>query len=137
MAVAYLTQGETLKINNVNIPKIVSSPELGSTPSKLDATNLASEMMTYIPGLPDHSGELTWTLNADPFSESGGNTAVLNALSPDTEYPIVVTKQRLGVTIRFTGYVAWAFAAASVNAVQQITLTITPTSGYTYAAVSP
>jgi hypothetical protein len=47
-----------------------------------------------------------------------------------------VTKQRLGVSITFTGYVAWAFAAASVNAVQQITLTITPTSGYTYAAVS-
>ena len=137
MAVAYLTQGETLTINGTAIPKIVSSPELGSSPSRLDATNLASEMMTYIPGLPDHSGELTWTLNADPFSESGGNTAVLNALSPDTEYPIVVTKQRLGVTISFTGYVAWAFAAASVNAVQQITLTITPTSGYTYAAVSP
>ena len=137
MAVAYLTQGETLTINGTAIPKIVSSPELGSSPSRLDATNLASEMMTYIPGLPDHSGELTWTLNADPFSESGGNTAVLNALSPDTEYTVVVTKQRLGVTITFTGYVAWAFAAASVNAVQQITLTITPTSGYTYAAVSP
>ena len=136
MAVAYLTQGETLTINGTAIPKIVSSPELGSSPSRLDATNLASEMMTYIPGLPDHSGELTWTLNADPFSESGGNTAVLNALSPDTEYTIVVTKQRLGVTITFTGYVAWAFAAASVNAVQQITLTITPTSGYTYAAAS-
>ena len=137
MAVAYLTQGETLTINGTAIPKIVSSPELGSSPSRLDATNLASEMMTYIPGLPDHSGELTWTLNADPFSESGGNTAVLNALSPDTEYTVVVTKQRLGVSITFTGYVAWAFAAASVNAVQQITLTITPTSGYTYAAVSP
>lgn len=136
MAVAYLTQGETLTINGTAIPKIVSSPELGSSPSRLDATNLASEMMTYIPGLPDHSGELTWTLNADPFSESGGNTAVLNALSPDTEYTVVVTKQRLGVSITFTGYVAWAFAAASVNAVQQITLTITPTSGYTYAAVS-
>ena len=136
MAVAYLTQGETLTINGTAIPKIVSSPELGSSPSRLDATNLASEMMTYIPGLPDHSGELTWTLNADPFSESGGNTAVLNALSPDTEYTVVVTKQRLGVTITFTGYVAWAFAAASVNAVQQITLTITPTSGYTYAAAS-
>ena len=137
MAVAYLTQGETLTINGTAIPKIVSSPELGSSPSRLDATNLASEMMTYIPGLPDHSGELTWTLNDDPFSESGGNTAVLNALSPDTEYTVVVTKQRLGVSITFTGYVAWAFAAASVNAVQQITLTITPTSGYTYAAVSP
>lgn len=137
MAVAYLTQGETLTINGTAIPKIVSSPELGSSPSRLDATNLASEMMTYIPGLPDHSGELTWTLNADPFSESGGNTAVLNALSPDTEYTVVVTKQRLGVSITFTGYVAWAFAAASVNSVQQITLTITPTSGYTYAAVSP
>ena len=136
MAVAYLTQGETLTINGTAIPKIVSSPELGSSPSRLDATNLASEMMTYIPGLPDHSGELTWTLNADPFSEAAGNTAVLNALSPDTEYTIVVTKQRLGVTITFTGYVAWAFAAASVNAVQQISLTITPTSGYTYAAAS-
>ena len=134
MAVAYLTQGETLTINGTAIPKIVSSPELGSSPSRLDATNLASEMMTYIPGLPDHSGELTWTLNADPFGEAGGNTAVLNALSPDTEYTIVVTKQRLGVSITFTGYVAWAFAAAIVNAVQQITLTITPTSGYTYAA---
>lgn len=136
MAVAYLTQGETLKINNVNIPKIVQSPELGSTPSKLDATNLASDMMTYIPGLPDHSGELVWTLNADPFSEAGGNTAVLNALDPNTEYTIVVTKTLLGVSITFTGYVSWAFSAASVNAVQQITLTITPTSGYTYAASS-
>lgn len=135
MAVAYLTQGETLTIAGTNIPKIVSSPELGSSPSKLDATNLASEMMTYIPGLPDHSGELTWTLNADEFGTSGGNTAVLNALSPDTEYAIEVVKTRLGVKISFTGYVSWAFSAASVNAVQQITLTITPTSGYTYAAV--
>ena len=93
-------------------------------------------MMTYIPGLPDHSGELVWTLNADPFGESGGNTAALNALSPDTEYAIEVVKTRLGVKISFTGYVSWAFSAASVNAVQQITLTITPTSGYTYAAAS-
>ena len=135
MAVAYLTQGETLTIAGTNIPKRVSSPELGSSPSRLDATNLASEMMTYIPGLPDHSGELTWTLNADEFGTSGGNTAVLNALSPDTEYEIEVVKTRLGVKISFTGYVSWAFSAASVNAVQQITLTITPTSGYTYAAV--
>ena len=135
MAVAYLTQGETLTIAGTNIPKIVSSPELGSSPSRLDATNLASEMMTYIPGLPDHSGELTWTLNADEFGTSGGTTAVLNALSPDTEYAIEVVKTRLGVKISFTGYVSWAFSAASVNAVQQITLTITPTSGYTYAAV--
>ena len=135
MAVAYLTQGETLTIAGTNIPKIVSSPELGSSPSRLDATNLASEMMTYIPGLPDHSGELTWTLNADEFGTSGGNTAVLNALSPDTEYAIEVVKTRLGVKISFTGYVSWAFSAASVNAVQQITLTTTPTSGYTYAAV--
>ena len=135
MAVAYLTQGETLTIAGTNIPKIVSSPELGSSPSRLDATNLASEMMTYIPGLPDHRGELTWTLNADEFGTSGGNTAVLNALSPDTEYAIEVVKTRLGVKISFTGYVSWAFSAASVNAVQQITLTITPTSGYTYAAV--
>jgi hypothetical protein len=60
----------------------------------------------------------------------------LNALSPDTEYAIEVVKTRLGVKITCTGYVAWAFAPASVNAVQQITLTITPTSGYTYAAAS-
>lgn len=136
MPEAYITQGETLKINNTAIPRIVSSPELGSTPSKLDATNLASDMMTYIPGLPDYSGELVWTLNADPFGLSGGNTAVLNALSADTEYDIVVTKPRVGVAISFKGFVSWAFAAASVNAVQQITLKITPTTGFAYAASS-
>ena len=136
MAIAYITQGETLKINNVAIPKVVSSPELGSSPSKLDATNLASDMMVYIPGLPDHSGELTWTLNADTWGESGGNTAALAALSADTEYPIEVTKPKIGVKITFTGYVTWAFSASSVNSIQQITLTVTPTSGYTYAASS-
>jgi len=136
MPEAYITQGETLTINGTAITKVVSSPELGATPNKLDATNLSSQMMTYIPGLPDYSGELVWTLNADPYSTSGGNTAVLNALDADTEYTVVVTKARLGVSITFTGYVSWAFAAASVNAVQQITLKITPTSGFTYAAAS-
>ena len=136
MAVAYITQGETLKINSTLIPKVVSSPELGSSPNKLDATNLSSDMMVYIPGLPDHSGELTWTLNADAWGESGGNVAVLSALNADTEYPIEVTKPKVGVKISFTGYVTWAYSASSVNSIQQITVTVTPTSGYTYSASS-
>jgi len=136
MPEAYLTQGETLTINGTAIAKIVSSPELGSTPSKLDATNLASSMMTYIPGVPDYSSELTWTLNADPFSVTGGNTQVLSALSEDTEYTIVVTKPRINVAITFTGYVTWAFGAASVNGIQTIVLKVTPTSAYSYAEAS-
>ncbi len=136
MAIAYITQGETLTIGGTEIKKVKQSPELGSAPNKIDATNFASEMMQYVPGLPDHSGELTWTANAMTYTETDSNVAYLASLSADTEYAIVVTKPTVGVTISFTGFVSWAFSAASVNGLQEITITVTPTSGYTYAAYS-
>ena len=138
MAEAYLTQGETLEIKVSstwkNIPKIVSSPEIGSTPSKIDATNLASTQMIYVAGIPDYSSELTWTLNADPLGTSNGNTAILNGLSSDTIYEVRVTKTKIGAVVTFSGYVSWAFGAASVNGLQTIVLKITPTSPFTVAS---
>jgi hypothetical protein len=140
MPEAYLTQGETLeiKVSNSwkNIGKIVSSPEIGSTPSKIDATNLASTQMVYVAGIPDYSSELTWTLNADALGTANGNTAVLNSLSSDTVYNIRVTKAKIGAVITFDGFVSWAFGAASVNGLQTIVLKITPTSPFTVAAAS-
>ena len=112
----------------------MSSPEIGSTPSKIDATNLASTQMIYVAGIPDYSSELTWTLNADPLSSAAGNTAILNGLDTDTVYEVKVTKPKIGAQITFSGYVSWAFGAASVNGLQTIVLKITPTSPFTVAS---
>ena len=56
------------------------------------------------------------------------NTAILNGLSSDTIYEVRVTKTKIGAVVTFSGYVSWAFGAASVNGLQTIVLKITPTS---------
>lgn len=109
---------------------VTSAPEIGDAPQAVDATNLGSDAMTYVRGLPDYSGDLVWELNAQQYSRGeDGNLGRLQALDGREVY----AERRMPMAqakVRVRGVLSLAMAGSEVNGIIKLTLRITPTEPY-------
>ncbi len=130
---AVTTQYEALIIDSKVIKNVVSAPELAQAPERVDATNLSSSRRSYIPGVPDYGEELTWVVNAQINDNPTGNLSRLKALDPEATHQI--ERRLFGANVRciFRGYVRWSLGGASVNGIQTITITVTPTTRFSFS----
>lgn len=130
MPEAVTTHHETLWIGvnrsaMVRVPYVVSSPEIAGPVQPIDATNLASDMRVYIPGIKDYSGDLTWEANSQYYRP--GELRDLLAMDgchvwAERRMPMV------GVRVCIEGEASVSLSAADPDGVQRVTIRIAPSS---------
>ena len=130
MPEAVTTQHETLWIGvnrsaMVRVPYVVSSPEIAGPVQPIDATNLASDMRVYIPGIKDYSGDLTWEANSQYYRP--GELRDLLAMDgchvwAERRMPMV------GVRVCIEGEASVSLSAADPDGVQRVTIRIAPSA---------
>jgi hypothetical protein len=108
--------------------EVKTTPEIGTSSGKIDATSLESEIKEYIKDIPDWSSDLSFTMNAMPASATGSNLALIERLTANGVYSWKVLYPLLGREVVLTGEWSWALGAGSVSAVQEIILSIIPRS---------
>ncbi len=139
MPEAVTTQHEALWIGPTRfamrkVPYLVSSPEIAGPVQQIDATNLASDRMIYIPGIRDYSGELVWEANAQYYRAG----ELRDLLDMDGEAVHVERRMPLaGVRISLEGTAAISLSAASPDSIQRITVRITPSSSMAVESWTP
>ena len=132
---AVSTSGESLWIEDdegelVEIVEVKSSPAFARTPQRLDSTHFKSSVMTYKDGIPDVGSDLSWTCNGVPAGVPKSNIDILNGLSRTKVRKVIVKLPLVGKMIVIYGQVSWGFAPRSVNAITDITVSLTPSSDY-------
>lgn len=130
MPEAVTTQHETLWIGvnrsaMVRVPYVVSSPEIAGPVQPIDATNLASDMRVYIPGIKDYSGDLVWEANSQRYRP--GELRDLLAMDgchvwAERRMPMV------GVRVCIEGEASVSLSAADPDGVQRVTIRIAPSA---------
>lgn len=129
---AVTAQGEKLyvKINNAwqKIGEVKSTPEIGESADKIDATHLECEVKTYIKDIPDLASDLEFTCNAMPVGAEGSNVALVMGMSRNRAYEWKYVMPRLGVQVVFTGDWSYRFGAGAVSTVKDLIITIIPRS---------
>ena len=130
MPEAVTTQHETLWIGvnrsaMVRVPYVVSSPEIADPVQPIDATNLASDMKVYIPGIRDYSGDLVWEANSQYYRP--GELRDLLAMDgchvyAERRMPMV------GMRVAVEGEASVSMSAADPDGVQRVTVRIAPTA---------
>lgn len=118
-----------VKLNGVwtKIPELKSTPEIGESAEKIDATHLESEVKEYVKDIPDQS-ELTFVFNAMPANVEGSNLALLMGLNQNGTYEFKQVLPRLDVQVMWNAEFAYRIGAGEVSAVKEISLTLIPKS---------
>lgn len=118
-----------VKLNGVwtKIPELKSTPEIGESAEKIDATHLESEVKEYVKDIPDQS-ELTFTFNAMPANVEGSNLALLMGMSRNGTYEFKQVLPRLDVQVIWNAEFSYRIGAGEVSAVKEISLTLIPKS---------
>ena len=131
MTSATTAQGEMLfvKLEGVwtKIAELKSTPEIGESAEKIDATHLESEVKEYVKDIPDQS-ELTFTFNAMPANEEGSNLKLLMGLNRNGTYEFKQVLPRLDVQVIWGAEFAYRIGAGAVSSVKEINLTLIPKS---------
>ena len=131
MTSATTAQGEMLfvKLDGVwtKIAELKSTPEIGESAEKIDATHLESEVKEYVKDIPDQS-ELTFTFNAMPANVEGSNLKLLSDLNRNGTYEFKQVLPRLDVQVIWVAEFAYRIGAGAVSSVKEITLTLIPKS---------
>lgn len=127
------TKGTRPTSGYTQIPEIKSIPSFNPAPNTIDSTTLLeTEYMTYVEGLKDIGGALEFgaNLTADLITAwSTCNTAHDSAASDDKATWFAVVHPKLDQAVFFQGDPApLGLNEASVNAVAETTLYITPNS---------
>lgn len=130
MPEAVTTQHETLWIGvnrsaMVRVPYVVSSPEIAGPVQPIDATNLASDMRVYIPGIKDYSGDLVWEANSQRYRP--GELRDLLAMDgchvwAERRMPMV------GARVCIEGEASVSLSAADPDGIQRVTIRIAPSA---------
>ena len=115
------------------IPDIKEIPEMNPEPETIETTTLAeTEYKTYIEGLKDLGGTLSFTANYTTELETAWNTLVeayRTAKNTDIAIWFEVKHPQLTKSVFFTGQPsAMGLPAMSVNSVLETNLYITPTN---------
>lgn len=139
MPEAVTTQHETLWIGvnrsaMVRVPYVVSSPEIADPVQPIDATNLASDMKVYIPGIKDYSGDLVWEANSQYYRP--GELRDLLAMDgchvwAERRMPMV------GMRVAVEGEASVSMSAADPDGIQRVTVRIAPTAPMAVEEWSP
>ena len=117
------------------ILEMKSTPEVGEEVSKIDASNLDSEVKEYIKDLPDQT-DLTFVFNAMPLSADESNTQLLMDLSRSEIYEWKYQLSTLGIQFIFRGEFSYKVGAGAVSSVREISLTIVPRTRPVEMAIS-
>lgn len=127
---AVSAQGEKLYVKKdgawVKIGEVKSTPEVGESADKLDATHLECEAKAYIKNIPDLSGDLEFTCNAMPVGTAGSNVALVQSLDRNAAYEWRYVMPRLGIQVTWTGEWSYRYGAGAVSTVKDLIITILP-----------
>lgn len=117
-----ISKGITLKIGDLEVTGLQSTPEISESKEKLETTTLANANKTYIDGLRDFGDSLSFGVLylKDEFM-------AVRALSDGEGKEITLTYPD-GMKVEFTGSVATVLSGAEVNAVLTYSIEITPMS---------
>ena len=123
-----LTKGITLSKGEDVLKGLQETPEIGSTPEKVEVTTLEDSAKRYIAGLDDY-GDLAFKFlynNAD-----GSAFRVLSAAQKAGRIDEYTVKFPDGTTFKFSASVAVKMDAAQANNPLTFTATLTLNSGIT------
>lgn len=117
-----ISKGITLKIGDLTVTGLQSTPEISESKEKLETTTLANANKTYIDGLKDFGDSLSFTCLylKEEFMQVRGLA--------DGEGKEVVLTYPDGMTVEFTGSVSTVLSGAEVNSVLTYSIEITPMS---------
>lgn len=117
-----ISKGITLKIGDLVVTGLQSTPEISESKEKLETTTLANANKTYIDGLKDFGDSLSFSCLylKDEF-------LAVRQLA-DGEGKEVELKYPDGMTVTFTGSVSTVLSGAEVNSVLTYSIEITPMS---------
>lgn len=117
-----ISKGITLKIGELEVTGLQSTPEISESKEKLETTTLANANKTYIDGLKDFGDSLSFSCLylKDEF-------LAVRELA-DGEGKAVELKYPDGMTVSFTGSVSTVLSGAEVNSVLTYNIEITPMS---------
>ena len=123
-----ISKGITLKIGDLTVTGLQSTPEISESKEKLETTTLANANKTYIDGLKDFGDSLSFTCLylKEEFMQVRGLA--------DGEGKEVELKYPDGMTVTFTGSVSTVLSGAEVNSVLTYQIEITPMSDIEIAA---
>lgn len=123
-----ISKGITLKIGDLTVTGLQSTPEISESKEKLETTTLANANKTYIDGLKDFGDSLSFTCLylKEEFMQVRGLA--------DGEGKQVELKYPDGMTVTFTGSVSTVLSGAEVNSVLTYSIEITPMSDIEIAA---
>ncbi len=116
--------------------EVKSSPEVGESADKIDATNFDSEIKEYIKDIPDQASDLEFTMNAMPTGATDSNYDLIKSMSRDATYDFKYGIPQLGIYFIIKGQWTWRLGAGEVSSVQDIILTIIPKSRPNDATIS-
>lgn len=117
-----ISKGITLKIGELEVTGLQSTPEISESKEKLETTTLANANKTYIDGLKDFGDSLSFGVLylKDEF-------LAVRELA-DGEGKAIELKYPDGMTVSFTGSVSTVLSGAEVNSVLTYNIEITPMS---------
>ena len=116
--------------------EVKSSPEVGESADKIDATNFDSEIKEYVKDIPDQASDLEFTMNAMPTGAPDSNYDLIKSMSRNATYDFKYGIPQLGIYFIIKGQWTWRLGAGEVSSVQDIVLTIIPKSRPNDAAIS-
>ena len=132
MTEAVLAQGVKLgvKIDSVwtYFAEVKTTPSVGESVSKVDVTNLDSQTMEYIKGVPDISEEMAFTMNAMPVGASSSNYDLLSQLDKNGTYDWRINYPQLGIKVTFKAQFVYSLGGGAVGSPIESTLTLIPKS---------
>jgi len=113
--------------------EVKAVPEIGHSPDKIDVTHLTSEIKEFIPDIPDFSGDLSFTMNAQPLQHTpthvyDSNLNLLRSLSMNETYKWIVIYPQNRVKVELFGKFVWSMGAGAVSSAMEANLTIIPSS---------
>lgn len=120
---AISTYGVTLKYGETTpttVLKIKDFPSLLGKRSALETTTLSDDAQTYIPGIRQQSETFDFTANYDPTELSA-----INALTSVQKCELEFSD---GSKFEWDGYISASVNEGAVDAVVEMTISITPTT---------
>ena len=135
---AYSTIGTVLKTATsssgsfTQLCKIKSFPDLGGAPENIETTDLQDTYQTFVQGVQSMDS-LEFTANYNP-TDYAAVTNAIPAAGSELYYKI---EFGTAGSMTWSGTHAVRISGGDVNSVIEMVITVTPSSGFTYAAPSP
>lgn len=132
-AVTTLGIGVYIMVDGVKteLMEVKSVPELGTNPSKLEATHLKNHSRVYKNGISDNGGDLPFVCNAIPRGSPGSNIDLVESLSKTRSYQVIVEMPQINTLITWWAQISGRYSASAVDAIQEFVVNTTPTSDIT------